>query len=72
MALYRYLLNGVNSIRYLPVGPGIGGKGMVRKWKGVGRALPPATGPTGANGGAKLGIGPVPNTKRTRVIGLNI
>lgn len=68
----HYFLNGVNSIIYSPVGPGIGGNGIVIRAPGVGMELPPATGPTGTKGGAKVGIGPIPNTKRTRVIGLYI
>ena len=31
----------------------------------MGRVSPPTTGPTGTNGGAKVGIGPLPSTSIT-------
>jgi len=57
---------------YSPVGPGIGGSGMVRKCPGVGMAVPATTGPTGEKGGTKLGTGPIPSTSITSVRGLYI
>ncbi len=47
-------MNGYKGLNYYPQ--------SYFKTPGVGMTDPPTTGPTGATGGAKDGIGPVPST----------
>src|SRR5438132_8012333 len=42
------------------------------RWPGAEMLSPPTTGPTGTNGGAKVGIGPLPITSITCCIGSHI
>src|SRR6059058_829337 len=42
------------------------------RWPGAAMLSPPTTGPTGTNGGAKVGIGPLPMTSITCCIGSHI
>ena len=42
--------------------------GRYDRCPGVGITRPSETGPTGTNGGAKVGTGPVPSTRATKVV----